>query len=184
MPQIDVRELEVGRDLPALTLLDTSVVADAVLEVRQRADGFDLLERQVDSPVHKRYEFIEEVTASDRPWELGLVAHFDGELCGFAATAYQPWNRRQVLWHLYVSPARRRSGVASRLLEAVRREARRRGARQLWLETQNVNLPAIRAYQRLGFEMCGLDTTLYDHDHDHRQDHDGEVAIFLAAPAW
>lgn len=85
MPRIDVRELEVARDLPALTLLDTSVVADTVLDVRERADGFDLLERQVDPPVRKTYEFVDDISSADRPWELGLVAHLDGEVAIFLA---------------------------------------------------------------------------------------------------
>jgi ribosomal protein S18 acetylase RimI-like enzyme len=37
----------------------------------------------------------------------------------------------------------------------------RRGAINLWLETSNLNVPGIRAYRRLGFELCGADATLY-----------------------
>jgi hypothetical protein len=32
----------------------------------------------------------------------------------------------------------------------------------LWLETQNVNFPAIQFYTKLGFQFCGFDTTLYN----------------------
>jgi ribosomal protein S18 acetylase RimI-like enzyme len=31
----------------------------------------------------------------------------------------------------------------------------------LWLETQNVNYPAVQFYRRMGFRLCGLDETLY-----------------------
>lgn len=100
----------------------------------------------------------------------------DGRVCGFAATSYQAWNRRLVLWHLYVAPEHRRRGVARTLLGAAGDVGRRRGARQLWLETQDVKLPAVRAYQRLGLQVCGFDTTLYDGDVV------TEVALFMSVP--
>jgi ribosomal protein S18 acetylase RimI-like enzyme len=33
--------------------------------------------------------------------------------------------------------------------------------RCLWLETENVNYPAIGFYRRAGFRLCGLDDILY-----------------------
>ncbi len=39
---------------------------------------------------------------------------------------------------------------------------RRNGARELWLETQNTNMPAVRAYRVMRFDLVGLDRTLYD----------------------
>jgi ribosomal protein S18 acetylase RimI-like enzyme len=36
------------------------------------------------------------------------------------------------------------------------------GARCLWLETQNINYPAVRFYLHLGFQWCGLDRSLYE----------------------
>ncbi len=35
------------------------------------------------------------------------------------------------------------------------------GAQHLWLETQTDNVPAIRAYERMGFRLVGLDQTQY-----------------------
>nr|WP_276324238.1 GNAT family N-acetyltransferase [Symbiobacterium thermophilum] len=34
------------------------------------------------------------------------------------------------------------------------------GARCLWLETSNLDDPAIQFYRRLGFRWCGLDVSL------------------------
>ncbi|CAL9338026.1 hypothetical protein SUDANB95_00207 [Actinosynnema sp. ALI-1.44] len=56
-------------------------------------------------------------------------------------------------------------------------EGRRRAARTAWLETSSVNVPAVRAHQRMGFTPCGLDTTLYA-----GTPADGETALFLAKP--
>jgi ribosomal protein S18 acetylase RimI-like enzyme len=44
-------------------------------------------------------------------------------------------------------------GVGRRLLDAARAEARRRGAKRLWLVTTNDNTAAIRFYQRYGFSL-------------------------------
>ena len=40
--------------------------------------------------------------------------------------------------------------------------------------TTNLNLPGVQAYERLGFHLCGLDTSLYD-----ATPSEGEVALFL-----
>jgi ribosomal protein S18 acetylase RimI-like enzyme len=66
-------------------------------------------------------------------------------------------------------------GVGGALLEAMRDHAHALGAPCLWVETQNVNAPAIRFYRRHGFACCGLDTTLYD-----PRQLRGETAVFLA----
>jgi ribosomal protein S18 acetylase RimI-like enzyme len=91
------------------------------------------------------------------------------------ATRYEAWNRRVVIWHLYVSGEYRRRGVGGRLLETALAAAREAGARTAWLETSNLNVPAVRAYERLGFVLCGLDTTLYD-----GTPAEGEVALFFS----
>ena len=55
---------------------------------------------------------------------------------------------------------------------------REAGLRGLWLEVTNHNLPAIRFYQRVGFELCGVDTSLYDPEGDAS----GECALFFFRP--
>lgn len=92
------------------------------------------------------------------------------------ATRYERWNRRQVITDLLVDARVRRRGVARRLLAAVTATAVDKGARETWLETQNVNVPAIRAYQALGFAITGCDTTLYD------EPYAMERAVYLSRP--
>ncbi|MBB3049223.1 ribosomal protein S18 acetylase RimI-like enzyme [Prauserella isguenensis] len=52
----------------------------------------------------------------------------------------------------------------------------RNGARHVCLETQNTNTPAVHAYRAMGFDIVGLDRTLYDGDAA------GETALYLAKP--
>jgi ribosomal protein S18 acetylase RimI-like enzyme len=111
---------------------------------------------------------------SQREWESTWLALDRGRPVGVAATEYQNWNRRVVIWHLYVNPDQRRRGIGRRLLETALAAAHEAGARTAWLETSSLNLPGVRAYERLGFRLCGLDTSLYD-----ATPAEGEVALFL-----
>ena len=55
------------------------------------------------------------------------------------------------------TPARKRSGIGSLLLEHIIAEARRMGFTRLSLETGSADffLPARRLYEKFGFEYCG-----------------------------
>ena len=56
---------------------------------------------------------------------------------------------------VYVPPAQRGQGVASRLMQWLEAEARQRGCRQLVLETGPFQPEALALYRRLGFVDCG-----------------------------
>ncbi|MDB4877935.1 MAG: acetyl-transferase [Gemmatimonadetes bacterium] len=58
-----------------------------------------------------------------------------------------------LLWDIRVSPDVRAQGVGAALLAAVESAMRRRGARTLKVETQDVNAGACRFYQRHGFAL-------------------------------
>jgi ribosomal protein S18 acetylase RimI-like enzyme len=73
-----------------------------------------------------------------------------------------------------VSPGHRGRGIGRRLVDRALAAAREAGAPTAWLETTNLNLPGVRAYERLGFRLCGLGTSLYDATLA-----EGEVALFL-----
>jgi ribosomal protein S18 acetylase RimI-like enzyme len=109
------------------------------------------------------------------PQDGALVAEVDGRIVGYAFTELVDWNRRAVLHDLYVDSSCRGRGVGRALLEAARTAARTDGAHCLWLETQNVNGPAIAFYRRMGFTLVGLDETLYDDPVI-----DGETAVYFA----
>jgi ribosomal protein S18 acetylase RimI-like enzyme len=58
--------------------------------------------------------------------------------------------------------AERGVGAGAALLDWVRDEARRRGARRVWLVTTNDNTHALRFYQRNGFDLVRLDRGAVD----------------------
>ena len=71
------------------------------------------------------------------------------------------------------------AGGPDALVEALAGHARQAtAARCLWLETQNVNYPAVQFYLKMGFRLCGLDETLYQPDDP--QLLPGEMALYFA----
>lgn len=173
---MEIRSLRLPDDLDGLSRLTVAARSSTVLEVVTTDSGFQLTETPVPAPLMKDQDFLGEVTAADRHWTEGYVAVDGQSIVGFAATAYERWNRRQILCHLYVDAGCRGRGVGRALVEHAMARGRANGARHLWLETQNTNVPAVRAYQAMGFELVGLDRTLYDGEAAH------ETALYLARP--
>lgn len=88
------------------------------------------------------------------PWEAHLVAQYEGRPVGVMTTRLEQRNRRLGIGHRYVDRAVRRRGVAKKLLERAMADGTLRGVRVAWVETQNVNVPAIRACRASGFDRC------------------------------
>jgi ribosomal protein S18 acetylase RimI-like enzyme len=171
--EVQIRELRLPEDAPALRELDSSFTTDVVYEVVLAEDAVRLVPTRVTPPVTKRFP-LDDLEDSARGWDSGHVAVERGRVCGFLATGFEAWNRRLTIRHLYVDPSRRRRGIGRRLLERALQEGEARGADTIWLETTSLNYPGVQAYRRLGFELCGLDTTLY-----RGTPSEGETALFL-----
>ena len=176
---VTIREAQWPRDIAALSTLDTGLVTETIYRPVQADLTFRLEAESVAPPLRKRYPFAPADAEERRTWDVAAIAEdADGAAAGFAAAQSETWNRRVTLQHLYVAPAFRRQGVGTRLLAAVDAFARSIEARCLWLETQNVNVPAIRFYRRCGFTFCGFDSALYDPRHAPET----EIALFFARP--
>src|SRR5262245_4538213 len=169
--EVVIRPAEIERDADLIRSLDTSFETAAILEVQSGGRSFELVETPVDPPVVKSFALDLE---RRHEWERTWLALSAGKAIGVVATQHEPWNRRMIIWHLYIDAGRRRQGIGRRLVDTALAAAREAGARTAWLETSNLNLPGIRAYEGLGFELCGLDTSLYD-----GTPAEGEVALFL-----
>jgi ribosomal protein S18 acetylase RimI-like enzyme len=172
---IITRPVRLPADAAAVNALDRSFTTTTAYEIRRRT-GTDGVATSVElvGPVTipartKRYDMT--------PREGGLVARRGGVTVGYAHVEYAEWNRRAEIGDFYVAGAARRSGIGAALMAAVVRRAQLTPARCLWLETQNVNGPAIAFYLRQGFSLCGFDETLYD-----PEVHPGETALFFTYP--
>jgi len=167
-----IRELDRRKDRRGVEAIDTSFQTSSVFDVVTTARTIELVERKLDAPITKRYS-IGEVFAGWARWDAGWVADDDG-IRGFATVEHEPWHQRLLLWFLYVEPAWRRRGVGRALLERVEAHGRDVGATHVWLETSNVNVPGVAAYERLGYALCGADRLYYGAYMP------GETAIYLA----
>jgi GNAT superfamily N-acetyltransferase len=137
--------------------------------------GMGLEERRLDAPWIKDYDAIagEGPAGWARRFELSkwefLTAWVDGRPLGAAALAAGdagirlPGGQmdRAILWDIRAVPSARGHGVGAALFRAAEARARLRGCRQLWVETQNVNVPACRFYVRLGCRLGALNRFAY-----------------------
>ncbi|MCI8440935.1 MAG: GNAT family N-acetyltransferase [Provencibacterium sp.] len=66
-----------------------------------------------------------------------------------------------VLWDIRVEEAYKGQGIGQGLFDRAAGWAKRQGCRQLKIECQNNNLPAIRFYHKQGAVLCALDEYAY-----------------------
>jgi ribosomal protein S18 acetylase RimI-like enzyme len=171
-----IRPARLPDDIDAITALDISFDTDVVFGARFDDDLISLEEVRLETPITKSFP-LNDLHDPIMPWTIGLVAvdDEDDRIIGFVAAEFRAWNRRLVLWHLYVDRAFRGKGVARRLVDAIQIQAERCGALHIWLETSNLNVPGVKAYNQMGFHVSGLDSTLYDGTSSQ-----GEFALFLS----
>lgn len=170
-----------AEELGAAASLDNSFTTDSVIEVTSTDDGFRLREVPVDPPLRKVFPDDEEGDEqSDEAEEDGttrvvVALDGDGTLCGAITTEFSAWNSRLVIADVRVAPGHRGRGVGRGLVDRALDHGRELGARTAWLEVSNVNAPAVRAYRRMGFTLCGVDLTLYTGTAS-----EGEQALFMS----
>lgn len=160
-------------DLPGLAAVDSSFTTSTVFEVTGTPTGFTLAERPLPAPVRK-------VFPADAPHtspEDIFVATDGPALCGYLSLCHHSWNQRLEITAIELDPGYRGQGLGRALVEHGAAHGRALGARTYWLEVSNLNTPAIHAYRRWGFTLCGLDTTLYTGTPSA-----AETALFLSRP--
>ncbi len=173
-----------SEDGEAVEALDGSFTTATVFRVEIAENGFTLREVPVEPPLTKVFpedepdahdESDDGLEDKDSPTFLALGT--DGFLAGFVSVSYAPWNRRLTIEDIEVAPGHRGRGVGRALMSRAEEFARERGAGHIWLEVTNINAPAIHAYRRMGFALCGLDTSLYAFTPSA-----GEYALYMSKP--
>ena len=99
---------------------------------------------------------------------------FEGDqIVGIAICEIEAWNQSFQIREFGVAVDYRGRGIGRDLMNAVADIAHQHRCRVLVAETQNTNMPAIRFYRALDFEIDGLDLSLY------AADDTGEIALFM-----
>jgi ribosomal protein S18 acetylase RimI-like enzyme len=106
---------------------------------------------------------------------LSLGAYVDNMLVGLALIDPQQWNNSMRVHEFHVAESYRGRGIGQALMNALFEQGRAANYRIVICETQNINVPAIRFYRRMGFILEAIDLSLYT-NHDYPC---GEVAIFM-----
>ena len=114
------------------------------------------------TPYVKRYapEILDAQVYIERPDHAAWLAYVDGRIAG-QILVHENWNRFAIIWDIAVDLPFRRQGVGRRLIAEAVAWARERGLPGVMLETQNINMPACRLYERCGFALGGFDACLY-----------------------
>jgi ribosomal protein S18 acetylase RimI-like enzyme len=99
-------------------------------------------------------QFIEMLTRRGVIYDLSAGVFDDGKLVGFTLNAVDDWNGIVTAYDIStgVIPGFRGKGIAGALFEFCRPRFEARGVRHYQLEVIDQNTPAIKAYQKMGFE--------------------------------
>ena len=86
----------------------------------------------------------------------------DDELVGWLIAEFREWNNSFYIENILISENLRGQDIGKQLIKMANRKARDLSCRIVELETQNTNYPAIKFYQRAGFNLTGINTKLYN----------------------
>ena len=159
---------------PISTLADYAQVSISftVEKVFAIAAG-SLVERPTSAPYLKDYDQIEHPSTWPERFDVSqwgvIAARMAGQRIGGTVVACDTpglamLEGRQhcaVLWDIRVSPDWRGHGVGAALFRAAESWAVARGCRELYVETQNTNVPACRFYERQGCTLRAIKRGAY-----------------------
>lgn len=119
-------------------------------------------------------------TTSDDINELNTIieqghsfgAFENDELIGWIICDFREWNNSLFIENMLISGKFRGQNIGRLLIKSVNRKARELQCRIVELETQNTNYPAIKFYQKAGFQFTGINTKLYNDS--------SETALFMS----
>ena len=138
----------------------TEILSDRYLSIEPAGEGFDIQWVMSEEPLRMSVSDTMLSDWLDHPAAYG--AFEDGRLIGFVEGFLEKWNNRYNITNICVfDHDDRRSGVGTKLMEAILEEAVRSGARMAVLETQSFNFSAISFYRKNGFQIIGFDMYAY-----------------------
>ena len=173
---VDIRLEEAGsEDLVPHAEIPIAFLVDRVLEPAPGAGGLGLVVRKHPEPWVKDYDA--EGGASPTLWpsrfdvsRWRVISAWQGatRIGGLVLFADVPGvdmlggrSDLCLIWDLRVAPGSRGRGVGTRLVSAAVDWARRHGCTELKVETQNINVGAVRLYESQGFELRSVTEGAY-----------------------
>ncbi|TFH01669.1 MAG: GNAT family N-acetyltransferase [Candidatus Thorarchaeota archaeon] len=106
---------------------------------------------------------------------LSLGVYDEDRLVGIAIAEKQEWNRTLWIWEFHIDIEYHERGLGRQLMNRLETVGKENGCRVMVCETQNTNVPAIRFYRSVGFEVGAVDLSYYTNS----DVSDFEVAVFM-----
>ena len=165
MPDLSIRPALMG-DLQECLQFDASYMTDYVWQMESRVeDGrISVTFRHVRLPRAMRVEYPRDADGLAADWRLRdafLIAQRDRKTVGYVSLSVRPAQRMADIGDLVVHRPHRRTGVGLALMDASMRWARERRLKQIVVEVQTKNHPAICLLDKLGFTFCGFNDRHY-----------------------
>jgi len=175
MSDLTIRPALMG-DMRQCLEFDASYTTEYVWQMESHsANGaIDVCFRNVRLPRSMRVAYPRDAEALMADWRLCdalLVAERARVKVGYVSLAASPGQRLAQIGDLVVGRMHRRSGVGSALIGAALRWSRERELKQMMIEVQTKNYPAISLLTKLGFTFCGFND---------RQYRNQDIAVFFS----
>ena len=157
-----IREMQKKTDIEQISDFDASFSTQFIYQISVEGLSVEIIEEKLAVSFQKSYQpwIKNDIVESD----YAIVAEIDGKIVGFATVKYEQWNKRANLTGIFVASDYKGKGIGRALIDTIIDHLKSTSARTLWVETQNVNYPAIQFYIKLGFGFGGFDNTLYNPD--------------------
>jgi GNAT superfamily N-acetyltransferase len=153
-------------DLNACLFLAHDSVTDHVwqMKVQEAGSQVSVTFDTVRLPRRMQVAYPRDVEELVEDWQRDegfLVAEVDGEVRGYIDLLARPW--QQVGWvaNMTVDRDYRRGGIGTALMRHARQWTWDQGLQAILAEATTKNYPALRFYQKLGFQFCGFNDHYY-----------------------
>jgi len=173
---VEIRKLQKLSSNPSVNWGLNGYTTEIIYSVSSIEFGgsFEFILKEKSLPYTKIWETTsEELEELNRIIEQGnsFGAYVNEELAGWIICEHRTWNNSFYIENILIDEKHRRQGIGIMLIKSAIKEARRLNCRVIELETQNTNYPAIQFYKRMGFNITGLNTRLYNNSE--------ELALFM-----
>jgi len=126
--------------------------------------SFDIVEKQLDEayiktwkPASDNLSYFQEII--DQGHSFGVYK--SNKLIGFALLSFYAWNNSMWIENIRISEAYHGMGIGQTVIDHIIQYGKNKKARILGLETQSTNYPAIKFYEKCGFDVSGIDFARY-----------------------
>lgn len=131
--------------------------------IQEQEDSFEFKFYETDKP--EEHVLQDEILADWLENPVAYGAFEDNKLLGYVEGYLETWNNRFRISNIVIfDKSWRNAGIGTKLFQKIVEDARKSGARMVFLETQSCNTNAIAFYKKMGFKVIGFDQYAYSNE--------------------